>query len=371
MPPARGGTRSPKLSVPSSESGASSTSAHNNNNILPETDIDRTLLASKDLAEEVVELRRRETVATPLPRVAVSALPALLQPAHPQPRERQKPPPTPRSLLSTEDDAGVSFALGSIEKHIHNVEESFKQQQQQQQSQSTLQVMKADIKRMQSKRYGETENLLRPGISDMSSENDFQYLGGRRGGELNDSNELMLSEFQRGSDGRNSIGAYSKNSAGASSGASAVKAKLARTASDTKNNDTVLAMRATLKQKQHMADEKPAVWRPAGPAPTPAARSSSSTSNSTSAGSRGGSSNSVVDGVAPSKLTATTISAAKRREENLRQFEALLAQSPIATPPREDRGLPGRAVLPPVPSDVRSDPSWHPFRPSTPTNRKQ
>ncbi|XP_017093543.2 serine/threonine-protein kinase MARK2 isoform X11 [Drosophila bipectinata] len=316
----------PKLSVAptttSSSSESSPSSAYNNNNILPETEIDRTLLASKDLADEVVELRRREVVA-PLPRVAVSALPAL-QP-HPQPKERQKPPP--RSLLSTEDDAGVSFALGSIEKHIHNVEESFKQQQQQQQSQSTLQVMmKADIKRMQSKRYGETENLLRPGISDMSSENDFQYLGGRRGGELDDSNELMLSEFQRGSDGRNSIGAYSKNSAGASSGSSAVKAKLARTASDTKNNDTVLAMRATLKQKQHMADEKPAVWRPAGPAPTPAARSSSSTSNSTSAGSRGGSSNSVVDGVAPSKLTATTISAAKRREENLRQFEALLAQ---------------------------------------------
>ncbi|KAH8320054.1 hypothetical protein KR074_012265 [Drosophila pseudoananassae] len=312
----------PKLSVaPTTASESSPSSAYNNNNILPETDIDRTLLASKDLADEVVELRRREVVA-PLPRVAVSALPAL-QP-HPQPKERQKPPP--RSLLSTEDDAGVSFALGSIEKHIHNVEESFKQQQQQQ-SQSTLQVMmKADIKRMQSKRYGETENLLRPGISDMSSENDFQYLGGRRGGELDDSNELMLSEFQRGSDGRNSIGAYSKNSAGASSGSSAVKAKLARTASDTKNNDTVLAMRATLKQKQHMADEKPAVWRPAGPAPTPAARSSSSTSNSTSAGSRGGSSNSVVDGVAPSKLTATTISAAKRREENLRQFEALLAQ---------------------------------------------
>ncbi|XP_044571339.1 MAP/microtubule affinity-regulating kinase 3 isoform X25 [Drosophila ananassae] len=322
----------PKLSVPPSPDSSlplSTANNNNNNNILPETDIDRTLLASKDLAEEVVELRRRgNQVVSPLPRVAVSALPALqpLQPPHPQPKERQRAP-LPRSLLSTEDDAGVSFALGSIEKHIHNVEESFKQQQlQQQSSQSTHQVMKADIKRMQSKRYGETENLLRPGISDMSSENDFQYLGGRRGGELDDSNELMLSEFQRGSDGRNSIGAYSKNSAGAASGSSAVKAKLARTASDTKNNDTVLAMRATLKQKQHMADEKPAVWRPAGPAPTPAARSSSSTSNSTSAGSRGGSSNSVVDGVAPSKLTATTISAAKRREENLRQFEALLAQ---------------------------------------------
>ncbi|XP_020804843.1 serine/threonine-protein kinase MARK2 isoform X3 [Drosophila serrata] len=336
----------PKLSVATSPSSASNPTNSNNNNTnnnsssdnLPETEVDRTYLATKDLGslaivddESVVELRRREVKAAPLPRVAVSALPTL-QP-HPQPRapERLQKLPAPRNLLSTEDDAGVSFALGSIEKHIHNVEESFKQHQQQQQnSQSSMDVMKMEIKRKQSKRYGETENLLRPGISDMSSENDFQYLGGRRAGELDDSNELMLSEFQRGSDGRNSIGAYSKNSAAASGGSSAVKAKLARTASDTKNNDTVLAMRATLKQKQHMQDEKqPAVWRPAGTAPTPAARSSFTTSTSTSTSgstSRGGSSNSVVDGVAPSKVTATTISAAKRREENLRQFEALLAQ---------------------------------------------
>ncbi|XP_016988102.1 serine/threonine-protein kinase MARK2 isoform X8 [Drosophila rhopaloa] len=319
----------PKLSV-----APSSNQNNNNNNScekLPETEIDlhQTNLASKDLEgaiddDSIVELRRRNVQATPLPRIAVSALPTL-QP-HPKPTERQKT--VPRSLLSTEDDAGVSFALGSIEKHIHNVEESFKQQQQnQQQSQSSMDVMKLEIKRKQSKRYGETENLLRPGISDMSSENDFQYLGGRRAGELDESNELMLSEFQRGSDGRNSIGAYSKNSTAASNGANAVKAKLARTASDTKNNDTVLAMRATLKQKQNLQDEKqPAVWRPAGTAPTPAARSSSSTSSNSASTSRGGSSSSVVDGVAPSKLTATTISASKRREENLRQFEALLAQ---------------------------------------------
>ncbi|XP_017051099.1 MAP/microtubule affinity-regulating kinase 3 isoform X11 [Drosophila ficusphila] len=324
----------PKLSV-----APSSNQSNNNNNScdnFPETEMElqRTHLASKDLQaagaiedDSIVELRRRDdTQATPLPRIAVSALPTL-QP-HPKPKERQKP--LPRNLLSTEDDAGVSFALGSIEKHIHNVEESFKQQQQnqqQQQSQSSMDMMKLEIKRKQSKRYGETENLLRPGISDMSSENDFQYLGGRRAGELDDSSELMLSEFQRGSDGRNSIGAYSKNSAAAANGSSAAKAKLARTASDTKNNDTVLAMRATLKQKQHLQDEKqPAVWRPAGTAPTPAARSSSSTSSTSASASRGGSSSSVVDGVAPSKLTATTISASKRREENLRQFEALLAQ---------------------------------------------
>ncbi|XP_044778402.1 MAP/microtubule affinity-regulating kinase 3 isoform X14 [Drosophila simulans] len=330
----------PKLSVaPSSNQNSNHScginSSSNNNNSssnLPETEkemeLHQTHLANKDLDgatedDSIVELRRRDDQATPLPRIAVSALPTL-QP-HPTPKERQKPP-MPR-LLSTEDDAGVSFALGSIEKHIHNVEESFKQQQQNQQSQSSMDVMKLEIKRKQSKRYGETENLLRPGISDMSSENDFQYLGGRRAGELDDSNELMISEFQRGSDGRNSIGAYSKNSAAAANGANAVKAKLARTASDTKNNDTVLAMRATLKQKQHLQDEKqPAVWRPAGTAPTPAARSSSSTTSTSRSVSRGGSSSSVVDGVAPSKLTATTISASKRREENLRQFEALLAQ---------------------------------------------
>ncbi|XP_039228650.1 serine/threonine-protein kinase par-1 isoform X30 [Drosophila yakuba] len=330
----------PKLSVaPSSNQDSnhscSITSSSNNNNSsnnLPETEkvmeLRQTHLANQDLDgaiedDSIVELRRRDAQVTPLPRIAVSALPTL-QP-HPTPKERQKPP-MPR-LLSTEDDAGVSFALGSIEKHIHNVEESFKQQQQNQQSQSSMDVMKLEIKRKQSKRYGETENLLRPGISDMSSENDFQYLGGRRAGELDNSNELMLSEFQRGSDGRNSIGAYSKNSAAAANGANAVKAKLARTASDTKNNDTVLAMRATLKQKQQLQDEKqPAVWRPAGTAPVPAARSSSSTMSNSASASRGGSSSSVVDGVTPSKLTATTISASKRREENLRQFEALLAQ---------------------------------------------
>ncbi|XP_041675778.1 serine/threonine-protein kinase MARK2 isoform X11 [Drosophila eugracilis] len=323
----------PKLSVAPSNNQNSSSNINNNNNTgenLPETELQPSHLATKDLEgaiedDSIVELRRRDGQATPLPRIAVSALPTL-QP-YPKPKERQKP--VPRNLLSTEDDAGVSFALGSIEKHIHNVEESFKQQQNQQQSQSSMDVMKMEIKRKQSKRYGETENLLRPGISDMSSENDFQYLGGRRAGELDDSNELMLSEFQRGSDGRNSIGAYSKNSPAAANGANAVKAKLARTASDSKNNDTLLAMRATLKQKQHLQDEKqPAVWRPAGTAPTPAARSitsTSSTSTSTSA-SRGGSSSSVVDGVSTSKLTATTISASKRREENLRQFEALLAQ---------------------------------------------
>ncbi|XP_034654922.1 serine/threonine-protein kinase MARK2-like isoform X9 [Drosophila subobscura] len=335
----------PKLTVPLTASTTTTSSNNNNNNnnnsqsqsneILPERE--RTLLASslrapagpshKDLEPDldgsvhvqpedngdglgIVELRRRDA-KPPLPRVAVSAMPTL----HPQPKERQKPP---RTLMTAEDDVGVTFALGSIEKHIHNVEESFKQQQHQQQSQSSMDVMKMEIMRKQSKRYGETENLLRSGISDMSSENDFQYLGGRRA-ELDDSNEQMLSEFQRGSDGRNSIGAYSKNTAVASSGSGAVKNKLARTASDTKNTDTVLAMRATLKQKHQHPDEKQAApaWRPAGTAPTPAVRTSTS---------RGGSSNSVVDGITSSKLTATTISASKRREENLRQFEAILAQ---------------------------------------------
>ncbi|XP_034139075.1 serine/threonine-protein kinase MARK2 isoform X9 [Drosophila guanche] len=332
----------PKLSVPLTASTTTTSSNNNNSNnnqsdgILPERE--RTLLASsmrtpagpshKDLEPDldgsahvqpednngdglgIVELRRRDA-KPPLPRVAVSAMPTL----HPQPKERQKPP---RTLMTAEDDVGVTFALGSIEKHIHNVEESFKQQQHQQQSQSSMDVMKMEIMRKQSKRYGETENLLRSGISDMSSENDFQYLGGRRA-ELDDSNEQMLSEFQRGSDGRNSIGAYSKNTTVASSGSGAVKNKLARTASDTKNTDTVLAMRATLKQKHQHPDEKQAAqaWRPAGTAPTPAVRTSTS---------RGGSSNSVVDGITSSKLTAPTISASKRREENLRQFEALLAQ---------------------------------------------
>lgn len=274
--------------------------------------------------DAVVELRRPGDIAVPPPRVAVSAIPAL----HLQSQSRPKV--APRVQMSAEDDVGVAFALGSIEKHILNVEESFKQQQlseqqkeQQDQSQSSMDV----VIRKQSKRYGETENLLRPGISDMSSENDFQYLGGRRN-NLDDSNEQMMTEFQRGSDGRNSIGAYSKNSSGTVSGRSGgLKAKLARTASDTKNTDTVLAMRANLKQKEHQHHDankqqlQQPPWRPANsqdrPAPTPAVRTSAS---------RGNSSSSVVDGGSSSKLTATTISASKRREENLRQFEALLAQ---------------------------------------------
>ncbi|XP_023030860.1 serine/threonine-protein kinase MARK2 isoform X5 [Drosophila willistoni] len=290
---------------------------------LPTKEID---LSSGD---GIVELRRLGSgePKAPLPRVAVSAIPTL----HPLPKERQK---LSAAVMSAEDDVGVSFALGSIEEHIQKVEESFKQHQQLNEKQQQHQHLQQSQQiRKQSKRYGETENLLRPGISDMSSENDFQYLGGRRA-ELDDSNEMMLSEFQRGSDGRNSIGAYSKNSSVSSSGSSAMKTKLARTASDTKNTDTVLAMRATFKQKQTAQHNNDAVGggvqQPTSTTagsrsshhstPTPAARTTSSRAVS------GGSSNSVVDGVTTSRLTATTISAAKRHEENLRQFEALLAQ---------------------------------------------
>lgn len=259
----------------------------------------------------VVELRRTGEQTAPPPRVAVSAIPALHFP-------RNQPKAAPRVQISAEDDVGVAFALGSIEKHIHNVEKSFQQQHliEEQQSQSSVNVMKMDVIRKQSKRYGETENLLRPGISDMSSENDFQYLGGRRS-QLDES-ELILSEFQRGSDGRNSIGAYSKNSGTNTDASSALKTKLARTASDTKNTETVQARRSTFKQKQQQSHEiKQSRWNPSDKTSTPATKPTAS---------RGNSSNSVVDGVTSSQLTATTISAAKRKEENLRQFEALLAQ---------------------------------------------
>ncbi|KAH8398586.1 hypothetical protein KR222_005348 [Zaprionus bogoriensis] len=259
-------------------------------------------------SDELVELRRSKEAVPPV-RAAVSSIPALAT---------NRPKASPRVQISAEDDVGVAFALGSIEKHILNVEESFRQQQlnekqQQQQSLSSMEVI-----RKQSKRYGETENLLRPGISDMSSETDFQYLGGRRS-QLDNSNELILTEFQRGSDGRNSIGAYSKNSGASNKSSSTLKTKLARTASDTKNTDTMLAMRATLKQKQQHQEVKQqhSGWRPPiTTAKPPAAKSSVSKGNS----------NSEVDGGSSSKLTASTISASKRREENLRHFEALLAQ---------------------------------------------
>ncbi|XP_064542502.1 MAP/microtubule affinity-regulating kinase 3 isoform X10 [Drosophila montana] len=330
----------PKLALATSNNNTSSKNKNNKSDSENLPDYSAHLASSATTAKELdlsdaqhvdydalVELRRPGDIALAPPRVAVSAIPAFQLP------NKRSQKAAPRVQMSAEDDVGVAFALGSIEQHILNVEESFKQQQlsenqqqqqqqQQQQSQSSMDVMKMDIMRKQSKRYGETENLLRPGISDMSSENDFQYLGGRRS-QLDDSNEQMLTEFQRGSDGRNSIGAYSKNSAAAAGGPSgALKAKLARTASDTKNTDSVLAMRATLKQKQqhHDVKQEPAHgrWRPTTTAaPTPAARSTAS---------RGNSSSSVTDGGSASKLTATTISSSKRREENLRQFEALLAQ---------------------------------------------
>ncbi|KRF79795.1 uncharacterized protein Dvir_GJ20472, isoform E [Drosophila virilis] len=328
----------PKLALATSNNNINSKNKNNNSDSENLPDYSAQLAGGTATAKELdlsdaqhvdydalVELRRPGDIAVAPPRVAVSAIPAFQLPN----KSRQKA--APRVQMSAEDDVGVAFALGSIEQHILNVEESFKQQQlseneqqqqQQQQSQSSMDVMKMDTMRKQSKRYGETENLLRPGISDMSSENDFQYLGGRRS-QLDDSNEQMLTEFQRGSDGRNSIGAYSKNSAAAAGGPSgALKAKLARTASDTKNTDTVLAMRATLKQKQQHHDVKQQQaegrWRPTTTtAPTPAARTTES---------RGNSSSSVVDGGSASKLTATTISASKRREENLRQFVALMAQ---------------------------------------------
>lgn len=274
------------------------------------TDLDLSHSQNVDY-DGLVELRRPGQATEPPPRDAVSAIPALHLP-------RNQPKPAPRGQISAEDDVGVAFALGSIEKHILNVEESFKQQHliEEQQSQSTINVMKMDVIRKQSKRYGETENLLRPGISDMSSENDFQYLGARR--SPLDESDLILSEFQRGSDGRNSIGAYSKNSGTSAEASGVVKAKLARTASDTKNTETVQARRSTFKQNQQNHETKhqhqQSRWHP-----------SEKTTHTIKSTSRGNSS-SIVDGGISSQLTATTISAAKRKEENLRHFEALLAQ---------------------------------------------
>lgn len=308
-----GTTESSKTIKNSSKLPTKVNDGHNLMNNIPasselSTDLDLSHSQTVDY-DGLVELRRPGQPTAPPPRDAVSAIPALHLP-------RNQPKPAPRGQISAEDDVGVAFALGSIEKHILNVEESFKQQHlmEEQQSQSTVNVMKMDVIRKQSKRYGETENLLRPGISDMSSENDFQYLGARR--SPLDESDLILSEFQRGSDGRNSIGAYSKNSGTSADTSSAVKAKLARTASDTKNSETVQARRSAFKQNQQNHEIKQqSRWHPSEKTSTPTIKPASR-----------GNSSSVVDGGISSQLTATTISAAKRKEENLRHFEALLAQ---------------------------------------------
>lgn len=308
-----GTTESSKTIKNSSKLPTKVNDGHNLMNNIPasseiSTDLDLSHSQTVDY-DGLVELRRPGQPTAPPPRDAVSAIPALHLPRNP-------PKPAPRGQISAEDDVGVAFALGSIEKHILNVEESFKQQHlmEEQQSQSTVNVMKMDVIRKQSKRYGETENLLRPGISDMSSENDFQYLGARR--SPLDESDLILSEFQRGSDGRNSIGAYSKNSGTSADTSSAVKAKLARTASDTKNSETVQARRSAFKQNQQNHEIKQqSRWHPSEKTSTPTIKPASR-----------GNSSSVVDGGISSQLTATTISAAKRKEENLRHFEALLAQ---------------------------------------------
>ncbi|XP_055838998.1 serine/threonine-protein kinase MARK2 isoform X24 [Episyrphus balteatus] len=210
-----------------------------------------------------------------------------------------------RINLPDEDDDNVSFALGSIEKHINQVEESFKQSSKQN---ACIDEMKVEIIK-KSKRYGEHENLLQPGISDMASGQDFGYLPGSRGAESDSE-----SEFQRGSEARNSTGAYSKAIT------TTQKPKISRTASDTKNSG-VIAIRAALKPKQSVATK-----------------------------------DIQLDAIAVAKNAANTTSsaatsAAKKREENLKHFEALLQQKPrvVSTEVKQIRARPAAPLAKPTP----------------------
>ncbi|XP_055921752.1 serine/threonine-protein kinase MARK2 isoform X18 [Eupeodes corollae] len=211
--------------------------------------------------------------------------------------------------LPDEDDDNVSFALGSIEKHINQVEESFKQSSKQN---ACIDEIKVEIIK-KSKRYGEHENLLQPGISDMASGQDFGYLPGSRGTESDGE-----SEFQRGSEARNSTGAYSKAIA------TTQKPKISRTASDTKNSE-VIAIRAALKPKQSIATKDLQLDV------------------------------AVAKNSANSAMSSTT-SAAKRREENLKHFEALLQQKPrvVSTEVKQARARPNAPLAKPTPTPLPS-----------------
>ncbi|CAD7089215.1 unnamed protein product [Hermetia illucens] len=155
------------------------------------------------------------------------------------PPERPPSPPktTPNnSAISNGNGSAVdmpeSDPLGSIEKHINDVEASFKKKL----KLSTDDIDDDFVKK--SRRYGEHENLLQPGNSDIASGTGLCYLRG-------EDTETGPVEFRRGSESRNSTGAYSIQPP------VQTKTKINRTASDTKNVEmTVMAMRAALKNKQ-------------------------------------------------------------------------------------------------------------------------
>ncbi|XP_017468247.1 PREDICTED: serine/threonine-protein kinase MARK2 isoform X1 [Rhagoletis zephyria] len=270
--------------------------------------------------EDVVRLRNKITTTR---NAASSIAPYTSVSAAVTPTSKLSKEPT--LVLTVEDDVNVSFALGSIEKHIFEMEESFKKMEHIRQP--SIEELKMDRKK-QSKRYGETENLLQPGNSEMASGTGFSYLPPPS--DLENSSD-SITDFQRGTGARSSVGAYSK-------GVTApYKTKITRTSSDTKNSET-MAMRDIIKQKKIVANKE----LPPTP-PQPSVRESlrysgnestkrifvpSNTSHRVSV------SNTNTNPTANTgKLISQTDSALidKHRQENLKKFESMISQRAAAS----------------------------------------
>ena len=297
----------------------------------------------------------------------------------PTPRNTQSAIPTiDHCILTQNDDDNVSHALTSIEKHLHLFEkniEHYDQQQQQPEGSSSNDDYKKELKK--SKRYGETENLLGSGRSDMISGTDFHYLAGQN--DFDDPATDSGSDFERGAIGRNSFGAYSKNTANTLN-----KPKIARTASDTKNSDflTIRANYSKQNQKAKLNDDnqkKDLLFQNKAAATATTLKSfinnnttnnssqitntaassflnsannnennnrdsvslnKTASSNAASSASSGTSTASMAPATffnidkspkpPSSTLTASTLASEKRKEENLKRFEAYLKQTKAA-----------------------------------------
>ncbi|XP_053963055.1 MAP/microtubule affinity-regulating kinase 3 isoform X2 [Anastrepha ludens] len=292
-----------------SAQGMSGNNTKNNMEIIPRSNR-MTLPRDNDIIidEDVVRLRNKISITR---NAASSITPSYTIAAMPTTTKLTK---EPTLVLTAEDDVNVSFALGSIEKHIFEMEESFKKMEHVRQP--SIEELRLDRKK-QSKRYGETENLLQPGNSEMASGTGFSYLPPPS--DMENSSD-SITDFQRGTGARSSVGAYSK-------GVTApYKTKITRTSSDTKNSET-MAMRDIIKQKKTVAAP-----------PQPSIRETLRYGNeskriitSTNTPHTSHTTNNIT-----SPNTGKTISHAdaalidKHREENLKKFESMISQRAAA-----------------------------------------
>lgn len=264
--------------------------------------------------EDVVRLRNR----IPITRNAASSItPYTTTTATAMEKKLSK---EPTLVLTAEDDVNVSFALGSIEKHIFEMEESFKKMEHVRQP--SIDELKLDRKK-QSKRYGETENLLQPGNSEMASGTGFSYL--TPPSDLENSND-SITDFQRGTGARSSVGAYSKVAT------APYKTKIARTSSDSKNTET-MATRDIIKQKKIVANKELPLPLQAHARDTTRYGTGSkriiTPINTTNTLSKSTTPTSGGDGKTISQTDGAVID--KHREENLKKFESMINQRAAAS----------------------------------------